>query len=234
MIGISDNFRQLHGDEIQRVAKATESAWQDPSIPLQQWTLARVEIERLKHGYEIPLFEALRKTLARIESRDHAPLLLEVGAGSAYYSEILPLLGFSCNYHASDYSHTCELLARKLYPLVPFELADAASLPFQDNSVEILLSGCVVIHTLNYAKVIEESARVASRYVIMNRTPLVLQGPAQYFEKEAYGVPCLEIHFDEDELLNLFVACDLEVVSKELIFANKADNYAQATYLLKK
>lgn len=234
MIGVSDNFRRLELSEVASVASATEAAWQDPSIPLKQWALARIEIERLKFGHRLPLFEALRRTFQRMEPFIKTPSLLEVGAASAYYSEIIPLLGFACDYHATDYSSTCEKLAHELYPHVPFFIDDASNLQCLDESFEIVLSGCVIIHTLNYAKVIEESARVASKYVVMNRTPLVLRGSTQFFQKDAYGVPCLEIHFEEQELMNIFEACGLKMVSKELIFANKADNYAQATYLLKK
>jgi hypothetical protein len=100
--------------------------------------------------------------------------------------------------------------------------------------VEIVLSGCCLIHIYEAEKVIAESARVASKFVIMNRTPVMMGVPTTYFEKRAYGVRTLEIHYNESDLFAMFAKHALEVVSSEDVYTDPENLYAHRTYLLRK
>lgn len=233
MLGISDNYRRLDAATVAGVAAELENAWQDPAIPRRQWIgVVRGEMERLRDGQWLPHFEMLVRAVKRTGLE--RPSLLDVGASSGFYSEILKLGGVSCGYTALDYSEEYRKLAEELYPDIHFQLGDARHLPFEDSRFDIVLSGCCLIHIFDAETVIAESARVSAGWVVMNRTPVLLKGPTQYFEKRAYGVPTLEIHYNEAELLELFSKYGLKVVSSEDPHSDPERSYAHRTYLLKK
>jgi SAM-dependent methyltransferase len=233
MLGISDSYRKLEAAEVPAIAHELENAWQDPSIPRRQWIgVVRGEMERLRAGQWLPHFEILIRAVKLTGLA--TPSLLDVGASSGFYSEILKLGGVSCRYTALDYSSEYMRLAGELYPGIDFHLGDARDLPFADGAVEIVLSGCCLIHIYEAEKVIAESARVASKFVIMNRTPVMMGVPTTYFEKRAYGVRTLEIHYNESDLFAMFAKHALEVVSSEDVYTDPENLYAHRTYLLRK
>lgn len=232
-IAISNNYRRLEPEEVPILAAELETAWQSPEIPMRQWiSVVRAEVERFRDGESMPHFEILLRALKSIPLDN--PSLLDVGASSAFYSRILSLGGYLCRYEALDYSEEYRKVARDLYPDVTFHVADARTLPFKDSAFEIVLSGCVMLHVMEYEKVISESARVASDYVIFNRTPIVVGRETEAYSKEAYAIPCLEWRFSESELLDLFAKYGLSLVSSEDIFFNEEEQYGHRTYLLKK
>lgn len=231
MIAISTGYRRLADEEVSAVAKALDDAWQHPALPMRQWiTCVRGELERYRSGQKFAHFEALINAIKRTQLL--TPSVLEVGAASGYYSQVLTIGGVDCEYTGVDYSEAYERLARELYPGIRFKVGDARALPFDDSSFDIVISGCVVIHVADYEKVIAESARVASKFVVMARTPVTIK--TAYFEKLAYGVPTLEIWLGEDELLALFAKYSLEVISQEDTHSDPENHYAQRTYLLRK
>ncbi len=233
MLGISDNYRKLELTEVPKIAAELENAWQDPAIPRRQWVgVVRAEMERLRQGQWLPHFEILVRAVKRA-GLEH-PSLLDVGASSGFYSEILQLGGVSCKYTALDYSDEYRKLAKELYPGIEFQLGDARALPFKDRQFDIVLSGCCIIHIFEVEKVISESARVASRWVILNRTPVLMGVPTTYYEKRAYGVRTLEIHYGELELFAMFAKHGLEIVSSEDVYTDPENLYAYRTFLLRK
>lgn len=228
---VSGNYRKLEPSEVPEVAARLDAAWKHEAIPSRQWiSVVRGEIERYRNGEYYQHFDALIRAL-RLTGLEN-PTLLEVGASSGFYSEILKIGGFDCRYTALDYSEAYQRMAAELFPSVPFRVGDARALPCADGEFEIVVSGCVLIHVYEYEKVIAESARVASKYVVMNRTPVT--GQTTFFEKTAYNVPCLEVWLGEDELLSLFRKYGLELVSQQDTHTDQENHYAQRTYLLKK
>ncbi len=234
MLGISDSYRKLEIGEVAPLARELENAWQDPAIPRRQWIgVVRGEMERLRQGQWLPHFEILVRALKRIDPK-HYPTLLDVGASSGFYREIIELGRFSCKYTALDYSAEYQKLAEELYPGIDFRLGDARALPFRDCEFDIVLSGCCLIHIFEAEQVIAESARVASGWVILNRTPVMMGVPTTYWEKRAYGVRTLEIHYNESDLFAMFSKHALEVVSSEDVYTDPENLYAHRTYLLRK
>jgi 2-polyprenyl-3-methyl-5-hydroxy-6-metoxy-1,4-benzoquinol methylase len=236
MIGISENYRRLDPAEVPALATELADAWKDQSIPQLQYDMAvKDELEAMRRG-EPPCapFLALLKCMFGVSNELRGPKssLLDVGASAGYHSEVLAWNQFKMRYTAVDFSPAFKQFAERTYPGIKYDVGDARALPYADSSFDIVLHGAVLMHCLEYEKATQEAARVASQYVIFHRTPIVNEGPMQFWEKTAYGVPCVEIHFNEYELLNLFEDFGLDVVHEELVV--KAADYSHKTYLCAK
>lgn len=227
---VSGNYQELDARDVEAVASKLDDAWKNEAIPLRQWiSVVRGEIERFRNGENQRHFDLLIDAIK--QTNLERPSLLDVGASSGFYSEILKIAGVDCEYTGLDYSEAYERLAHELFPGINFKVGDARALPFDDASFDIVLSGCVMLHIAEYEKVIEETARVAKHYAIFNRTPVTAK--TVFHQKDAYGFPCLEIWFGEDELLALFDKYSLDVVSAENVFS-WPEGGGHRTYLLKK
>ncbi|MBI3790825.1 MAG: class I SAM-dependent methyltransferase, partial [Gemmatimonadetes bacterium] len=164
------------------------------------------------------------------------PRLLEVGCSSGYHGEVFALRQLAVAYAGCDYSSAFVTMARETYPEVPFEVADATALPFPDGSADILLSGCCLLHIPDYEAAIRESARVAARYVVFHRTPVLHRAPTTYYRKLAYDVETVEIHFNEAELVGLFARHGLRLIGIETLDVQwrAGDAYATKEYVCEK
>lgn len=234
---VSANYRELAATEVERVANDYANAWQDASIPQRQFELAvKDELENYRRGLPCLPFDALVKTLRKLpHGCGQAGLkLLDVGASGGYYSEVLQLAGFRFEYTGCDFSPTFQELAQRLYPEIAFDVADARDLPYADDSFPIVVNGAVLMHTLEYPAVISETARVASKYVIFHRTPILSDRPTTFFTKDAYGIRVLEIHFCEAELLQRFDDNGLGLLHTECVFWDRAAHFGHRTYFLRK
>jgi ubiquinone/menaquinone biosynthesis C-methylase UbiE len=125
-------------------------------------------------------------------------------------------------------------LADELYPDIPFWIADARSLPFADGEFNIVVSGCVILHSAEYETMISEAIRVASKFAVFNRTPVLTDSPTEFYEKSAYGVRTLEVHFNHIELLELFEANGVKWMSFEDVPQKPDSAVRYRCYLLKK
>lgn len=231
-IGVSTNYRRLTPEEVPVVAAECDAAWKNPAIPRRQWVnVVRGELQRYREGESMPHFDVLIRALRKTGLTN--PSVLEVGASSAYYAAVFEAAGYKCQYSACDYSEAYRELAAELFPEVPFKVCDARNLDYPDNSVAILISGCCIIHVFDAERVISESARVASDFVILNRTP-VSSVETTYFQKEAYGCPVFEQHIYEPDLLAMIESNGLKVESYEDQYADPENNYAHRCYLLRR
>lgn len=205
----------------------------DPAIPERQYELAaKPELEVYRTGGTCAPFDALVNAMRHIPAHPHMSLL-DVGASGGYYSEVLKIGGFDFQYHGIDFSSAFKELAARLYPGIWFDVGDARSLPYHDDFFEVVLNGAVIMHTLEYPKVIQETARVSSKYVIFHRTPIrTYTAATNFYLKEGYGVPMFEVHFNESELLGLFNQSGLELLHTENVFFD--GTFGHRTYLLKK
>lgn len=231
-MNVSTNHRRLTADEIPAVAAAMADSWKDPSIPRKQWEVVRGELDLYRRGVSMRHFDVLLRTLREIPLK--RPSLLDVGASSGYYSEVLKIGGFQCRYHALDYSEEYLRLASELFPGILFYLDDAEHTRIADGCFDIVLHSACLMHLTDYAEAISEAARMSSGYVVFHRTPVVFDGETVAYQKDAYDVPCLEWHFNEYELFTLFSDNGLEVVREETIFRDTDMQYSHKTYLTKK
>lgn len=208
MEAISANYQELLPKEIAAVAAECAAAWQDPDIPRRQYeSVVMAEMAQFRSGVSVAPFAALLRCWHAIPwAAGYRPSVLDVGAATGSYSEILNSYDVRVRYTGVDFSESFAELARRLYPGINYEVADARCLPFAANAFDAVVSSACILHVLEYEEAIQEVARVAEMYVIFNKTPLAQPAPTTptiYFRKEAYGVECLEIHFNEAEFLEI-------------------------------
>ncbi len=232
-IGVSDHYRLLSTDEVDALSIELAQGWKDESIPRRQWiSTVRAELQRYREGEPMPHFDVLVRALRRTGIFN--PSLLDVGASAGYYSEVLRLAGFQCRYTALDYSEAFQAFAREIYPGIIFDVGDARALPYLDGTFQIVVDAGCMLHIREYAQVIHETARVAKQWAVFHRVPVLFEGPTEFYIKEAYGVQTIEARFSEPELLDLFAAVGLELVSAEDVFVDTEAGYGHRTYLLRK
>jgi len=175
------------------------NGWRHQDTALRQDAAYRSLIDQMLVGQPrqdlLVAAEAVRRT------RLPDPLILEVGCGSGYYSEILShLLGRQVRYVGLDLSHSMTRLALDRYPDRPFVIGDATSLPFADSSFDIVLNGVSLMHTLRYEAAISESRRITRAWCIFHTVPVLHRRATAILRKEAYGEATSEIIFNEVEL----------------------------------
>lgn len=213
-----------------KVSDSLRDGWQSPLIPGKQRSLTIEELQQMYAGRVPRPFAALAEALQPIHGSDTT--MIEVGCSTGYHYEVLRhLLGSDIRYVGADYSFPMIAKGSQLYPSVSLMVADATALPYQAGAFDILISGGCLLHILDYPTAIAESARVARRWVVLHRTPIV-NGPTAHFKKKAYGVPCVEIHFNEAELLSLCATNALEM--RSAIDVSRSDGASYVTYVFEK
>lgn len=181
------------------------NAWKECNIPQRQFEqCVEKELEAYRKGHPLGVYDTLVEIIKSNIVVEKNTSLLEVGCSSGYYNEVLRLRGIDLSYTGCDFSEAFIEFAKKLYPHCSFHLEDATKLSYKDNSFDIVVSGCCLLHILAYEQAIAEAARVAKNTVIFHRTPLLLKKETRQFVKTAYGVEMFEIHFSERELIRLF------------------------------
>lgn len=188
----------------------TGRGWSDPSLPQRQLEAFQPLLEKMREGFPREDFTALAAAVHATGTQH--PFIVEVGCGSGWNSEVLThMLGRSVRYAGIDYSLPMVALGRKTYPHVPFATGDATALPLKDVCCDILLSGTVLMHLLEYRKAIEESRRVAGRFCIFHTVPVVQKKATTFLEKSAYGERVTEVVLNESELLSLIQSNGMRV-----------------------
>lgn len=195
----------------------------DPDSPhlLTGWTAAAVATRQ--HEAFDPLIRGARNGNPRLDFQVAAaaiaatgelnPRILEVGCGSGYYSEILPLiLGRPIRYLGLDYSQAMASLARSLYPDTDFVAGDALALPVATASLDIALSGGSLMHIPDYRAAISEMVRVSRRWCVFHTVPVMTRRKTVMLSKLAYGERVPEIIFNRQHLEELFAENGLRVI----------------------
>jgi SAM-dependent methyltransferase len=214
-------------------------SWKDPLIPQRQYeSCAKKELENYAKGLPVEPYDVLVNILKDTIPDLHEKSILEVGCSSGYYNEVLKIKGINAKYHGCDYSESFVNFAKRLFSAVDFQVQDACALTYQDRSFDIVISGGCLLHIMDYEKAIQEAARVAKKYVVFHRTPVLHAKETSYYVKTAYGVEMFEIHFNERELLKIFRKNGLKVLDIITFHAmfdkNVQDFYAYKTYLCEK
>ncbi len=214
-------------------------AWRAPVIPKRQYNLfVEEQLKDYRQGLPVEPFDVLVNILKdNIDRLEHLKIL-EIGCSSGYYSEVLKIKGINSKYYGCDYSGYFIESAQKLFPGIEFQVQDASSLTYADGSFDIVVSGCCLLHIMDYETAIKETARVAKDYIVFHRTPVLHKKATSYFIKTAYGVKMFEIHFNERELLRLMNKNNLRLVDIITFNATFEDSigdfHAYKTYLCRK
>lgn len=199
-------IRTIHG----ATPRELIGGWQNPSIAERQQQAFSSVIRDLRAGKIREDFKALAAAMASIDVPD--PVVLEVGAGGGWNAEVMTrLTQFSFRYIGLDYAEAMIHLARRQYPGQSFVVGDAAQLPFGDASCDVLLFGTVLMHLVDYPQAIAEGRRVSRRWCIFHTVPVMQKRETLRLEKLAYGIPVVEIVFNETELTDLIQGCGFEL-----------------------
>lgn len=194
MAVISTDYRQITAAEA--LQQQHPDAWRDPSIPAQQLELSDSELIRWHRGESIAPFDALRACMQAIP----AGTVLEVGCGVGHNADVVKASG-EFTYTGVDYSEDFIRTAKHRRGWYDFAVMDALMLDYQDKQFDCVISGCVLLHIVNWRTALSEAARVARKFLVLHRTPIT-QTETLYYFKKAYGVDCVELVFNEGELMD--------------------------------
>jgi SAM-dependent methyltransferase len=237
--GVSSNYVLLQGMEANAEGRRLRNSWQDDAMPKRQRELVDQQLRQYRSGIRIDVFDVFVDSIRALPDLALDASLLEIGCSSGFYSEVIEIAKLPVKYSGCDYSDAFICMAREKYPDVDFTVADATALHYSDRSFDIVVSGCCLLHIPEYAKGIEETARVARLYAIFHRTPVVWGQSEQWYRKQAYGVETVEIHFNEPEFLALLDKNGLELIATHTLNEESADatgaqGHASRTYVCSK
>lgn len=236
---VSSHYVTLQAGEASAEGQRLRNSWQDDALPQRQRELVDRQLQQYRSGARIDVFDVFVESLRTLPDLTPGMSLLEVGCSSGFYSEVVAIAGLPIKYSGCDYSDAFIRLAKEKHPSIDFAVADATALHYTDRSFEIVVSGCCLLHIPAYAKGVAETARVASRYAIFHRTPVVWGQPEQWYRKQAYDVETVEIHFNESAFLDLLAQNGLELIathtlSEECEGASRTQGHASRTYVCRK
>lgn len=228
-MGVSEGHRQVTLDEYTALAATQRDIWHDPGVAAQQRALADTELARLRTGEVIPVFGVLQQLVAMVQPAPAS--VIDIGCASGYYHAVLRHAGWAGRYLGVDYAATLIDLARACHPDAEFRVADAAALG-DVGTFDLVISSACLMHILAWRTALAELARVARGPVILHRTPLGVEGHTTYWAKLAYGLPCLEMHFGEAELLAALAAAGLRVTAQRDV--GDSGTFLMRSYLCQK
>lgn len=208
---VSSRYIEMPDGAVETESVRLRDAWLDWDLPIKQRELVDRQLADYRAGLPIDVFDVLVEAMHAIPLESRASVL-EVGCSSGFYSEVFKIAGLDVNYVGADYSDAFIKLARLRYPALKFDLEDATAMRYRDDAFDVVISGCCLLHIPEYEEAVVEVARVARTFAIFHRTPVVLDRPNRYFRKLAYGVETIEIHFNEQQFLDLLRTHSMELV----------------------
>jgi len=193
-----------------QVPSESNHGWQAPGTARRQLDAFAPILHEMREGKLREDFAALVEAIHLTHMDD--PLVVEVGCGSAWNREVLGRFSnATVRYVGLDYGVEMLKTAHATYPDVIALVGDATELPFRNGSIDILVSGTLLMHLMSYQKAVEESRRVSRRWCIFHTVPLLQTRETTVLRKDAYGQPTLEIIFNNAELHAIFTANGLRV-----------------------
>jgi SAM-dependent methyltransferase len=193
-----------------QVPRESNHGWQAPDTARRQLDAFAPILHEMREGKLREDFAALVEAIHLTHMDD--PLVVEVGCGSAWNREVLGRFSnATVRYVGLDYGVEMLKTAHATYPGVIALVGDATELPFRNGSIDILVSGTLLMHLMSYQKAVEESRRVSRRWCIFHTVPLLQTRETTVLRKDAYGQPTLEIIFNNAELHAIFTANGLRV-----------------------
>jgi len=193
--------------------------WQRPVLAQRQQQAFAPLLQQMYQGQPREDFVALARAVEATGVVD--PLIIETGCGSGWNAEVLAhLLKRPLRYIGMDYSRAMVKLGQKNYPNHTFVTGDATTLPFSDGACDVLVSGTVLMHVMDYRQAIAESRRVARSWCIFHTVPIVQNRPTTILRKRAYGEPCIELVFNETEICHI-----IENYLMKIIFVFESVDY---------
>jgi SAM-dependent methyltransferase len=210
---VSTDYTVIEHRDALAQGQSLRQSWQDEALPVRQRELVDKQLQQYRKGVPIDVFDVFIESLKSLPTLSSQMSLLEVGCSSGFYSEVLEIARLPLTYSGCDYSPAFIEMAQTRYPARAFSVEDATSLQWADHSVDIVVSGCCLLHIPEYRQALAETARVARHYAIFHRTPVVWGQNEKWFRKKAYGVETVEIHFNEPDFLALLQSNGLQLIA---------------------
>lgn len=232
---VSARYVEVQPDQVNDVIAEldrTTKGWKDASIPKAQRALVQQELASFRQGGVIAPYTVFTRLFKLI---DPAPKsVLDIGCSSGYYSEVLEILGWSGHYTGIDFSEPFIDMARKLYPTRDFFIDDATQILLHAELFDLTISGGCIIHIPTWELAIVEAARVTKSggHVILHRTGISRTDTTRFWRKEAYGIPCLEIHVGRSELQRVIEEVGLKTLHGEIV--SSAEEFTTESILCQK
>lgn len=196
-----------------------------PDLAQGQRTVVNEQLVRLRKGDLLNYFEAVGKAASEIGQTLSSARLLDVGCGTAYYSEVLEVLkpGWA-EYTGVDYNEGMLELAAQYYPDLTLCQADIYNLPFPDRSFDVVLSGACITHVKDWKRAVDELRRVTKWFLLLHRNSMRDVTVLEPFK--VYGTELFHWFFNESELL--------EAVSDLLFVESYRMSSSSVSYLLRR
>ena len=205
MTDVNETYGELQStDGPHRDAKLEElrqysEAWQDGSIPQQQGRIVDIQLGNLRNGIIDPVFSALIQTLHRIPESEFS--ILDAACASGYYAEVIEVAKPQAAYTGADYSAAMIAEAKRRYPDRAFLVENACRMSFADRGFDCVMLSGAIEHIPEYAEAISEICRVARRYVILHRVPMILAKEARLTLSTQYQVETPRIFLPHREIV---------------------------------
>ena len=199
---ISGDYQEIPKAKWEVVLSETKDAWKNQEIPLRSWEAAKGERLMVRNkDFSLPVFDTFLNLVQVAMFRDKLknPSILEIGAGNAFYGELLLAAGVTCRYQACDHSMTFREFTLQRNPSLRYVLADATKLPHDDQSIDIVVVGGCLLHVPSWKKALREAYRVSKKWVMVTRVPVTERRSTTLYKKLAYDVPCLEWLFSKKD-----------------------------------
>lgn len=217
----------------EQITDRQQAAWQDEAIPTKQRALVQHQLRDMYNGNTPVPFSVLADSIRPLIRDRHK--ILELGCSSGYYYEILEyLLNKRIDYSGVDYSYPLISMARNYYPKPKFYVADGSNLPFENSAFDSVISSGILLHVKNYKAHIEETIRVAGRYIVLHRTPISRQSVTQYYKKFAYDREVFELRFNEYELVSEFLTRGMALIGAYELHADEVNDKFDITYVFER
>jgi len=200
--------RIITDPDISKLRKQYQGVWKDRAIPYRQLEVTKKELPNLE---KLPAIVDLIRLIKA--TRVVNPTVMEIGCSTGYHAVAFKRAGLRATYEGCDYSPEFIKVAKAEHPGIQFKVSDATKLNYKNNQFDIVVSGCCLLHIIDYREAVNEAVRVAKKYVIFHRTPVIHTRKTTFTKKNAYGVEMLEIIFNEGELTDVFAQNNLAVIA---------------------
>ena len=226
-------FSDLQPADSEDMTSESESAWTGEHLPLYQRQFVQKSLESMYSGTVIPIFRSLVNALQFIT---HDPMsILDVGCSSGYYKEVIDyLLPHKIKYVGVDVSRSMVNMARDLHPNTEFQVSDGANLPYSDKSFSTILSSGVLLHVNDVSAHVAEMCRVAEQFIVLNRTDIVRNSENRYHKKRAYGADMVDVWYNEQFLVELFLSHGFRKTYTVDIETNTSTDHYLCTYVFER
>jgi len=125
-----------------------------------------------KHSSKNPLQQLLinnfNKELLACLRKVRPKKILDVGCGEGFTLQVIKNSGFDAKLEGVDAVEEAVELAHKIHPGLTISKGDIYTLPYKDNSFDVIICSEVLEHLTDPQKALTELKRITSKYLILS------------------------------------------------------------------